>query len=363
MNVLSKALFTSVLLLNTNVIFASDNNKGDNTGASNVQIDNVKVSVVGTWSMLSQYKQFERPFWSETITENSDGAVIADVKGFNEMGLKGSEVVRLMKSGVIDFGSTVLGYLAADNPKNEAIDLAGLSPNIETAKIVSDAYKTELSELYNKTYDIKLLGLWPYSAQVLFCNTPITGLSDLKGKKIRTSNRTLAEFVGALGGVGVTMSFGEVVQSLQKGVVDCAITGSMSGYSAKWHEVTTHLYTLPLGWANVMHAVSNKAWNKLPKATQDYIEQEISGLESNIWKGAALETEQGIACNTGYGKCQSGEPANLILVEYTERESKLLDNILSDHVLPLWAERCGKPCVNKWNETIGKAIGKEINNK
>lgn len=87
-----------------------------------------QLKVVGTWSNLSQYKNFEQPFWSKEITEKSGGAITADIKGFNEMGLKGGEIGRLMKQGVIDFGSTVLGYMASDDTKNEAMDLAGLEP-------------------------------------------------------------------------------------------------------------------------------------------------------------------------------------------------------------------------------------------
>ncbi|MES9873979.1 MAG: TRAP transporter substrate-binding protein [Candidatus Sedimenticola sp. 6PFRAG7] len=320
-----------------------------------------KVSVVGTWSMLPQYKQFEKPFWSEEITEKSGGSITADVKGFNEMGLKGNEVVRLMKQGVLDFGSTVLGYLAADHPMNEAIDLAGLSPDIETARKVTDSYKESLAKLYEEKYGIKLLGIWPYSAQVLFCNAPITGLADLKGKKVRTANRTLAEFVGALGGTGVTMSFGEVVQGLQKGVVDCAITGSMSGYSAKWHEVSTHLYALPVGWSQVMHAVSLKAWKRLPADVQRFISAEIEALENRIWEAAATETVEGINCNTGAGECKSGKSAGMTLVEVSDKDREQLSKILDDVVLKAWGERCGDGCVGEWNRTIGAVVQKKIN--
>jgi len=315
--------------------------------------------VVGTWSMLPQYKDFEKPFWSQHIPEASGGAVKAEIQGFNEMGLKGDEVVRLMKSGVLDFGSTVLGYLAADDPYNEAVDLAGLNPTIETAHATSNAYKPVLEDRYADKYGIKLLGMWPYSAQVLFCNAPINSLADLEGKKVRTGNRTLAEFVGALGGTGVTISFGEVVQALQKGVVDCAITGSMSGYSAKWHEVSTHLYPLPLGWSHVMHAVSLKAWDKLDPAVQDFLTTEINGLEEKIWEAAAIETEQGISCNTG-GECAAGEPAGMTLVPVTEEDKALVNKVLKETVLPKWAERCGEECTTKFNETIGVEIDQSV---
>lgn len=324
------------------------------------ELSPTKLSVAGTWSQLSQYKQFEYPFWNDEISQKSDGKVTANIKGFNEMGLKGFEVVRLMKLGVIDFGSTVLGYLAADGPQNEGIDLAGISPNIETAKKVSEAYKPVLTKLYEKEYGIKLLGIWPYSAQVIFCNTPITGLADLKGKKVRTSGRSLAEFVTALGGTGVTMAFSEVVIALQKGVVDCAITGSLSGYSAKWHEVSTHLYALPVGWAQVIHAVSLKAWKKIDPSVRNFLEQEITDLEARIWAGAQEDTIQGVNCNTGTGDCAHGMPAGMTLVPVSDSDAQLLEKVLNETVLPKWSARCGQTCTQDWNQSIGKVLGKEI---
>jgi len=109
-----------------------------------------KVNVVGTWANLSIYKDREHPFWTKTVPDKSGGAVTADIKAFTEMGLKGGEVFRLMRNGVIDFGSTVLGYVAGDDPENEAVDLAGFSADISIARRVSESYKPTLAALYER---------------------------------------------------------------------------------------------------------------------------------------------------------------------------------------------------------------------
>ncbi|WP_210404866.1 TRAP transporter substrate-binding protein [Hahella sp. CCB-MM4] len=329
-----------------------------NAGAQ--ELPKTHLTVVGTWSNLSQYKNFEQPFWAREITEKSGGAITADIKGFNEMGLKGGEIGRLMKQGVLDFGSTVLGYLASDNPKNEAIDLAGLSPDISTARKVSDAYRPVLAKLYKEKYNVKLLGIWPYSAQVLYCKSPINGLADLQGKKVRTANRTLAEFVEAFGGTGVTLSFGEVVQAMQTGVVDCAITGALSGYSSKWYEVSHYLYALPVGWSQVVHGVSYDAWNDLDDRVKVFLEQEIASLENRIWSEAGKESEQGIACNTGHGRCDFGQSADMELVQVSRDDKVALTRVLDDVVLKKWAERCGEACAEEFNDTIGKVVSARI---
>ena len=85
------------------------------------------LKVVGGLSNLSTYNDYEKPFWTNVVPSLTNGQVTADIKGFNEMGLKGPEVLRLMSQGVIEFGTATLSYFASDNPINEAVDLAGLT--------------------------------------------------------------------------------------------------------------------------------------------------------------------------------------------------------------------------------------------
>lgn len=326
-------------------------------GAFAQEMPKTALKVVGAWGNLTQYKNFEQPFWTKEITEKSKGAITAEITPFNEMGLKGAEIFRLMRLGVIDFGSTVLGYVATDDARNEAVDLAGLSPDVATARKVSDAYKPVYDKFYRERFGVQVLGIWPYSAQVLFCNGEIKGLADLKGKKVRTGNRTLAEFVEAFGGTGVTLAFNEVVPALQNKVVDCAITGTLSGNSAKWHEVATHIYSLPLGWSHVMHAVNIKTWERLDPKVRSFVQAEIKGLEDRIWKAAAEETQQGYDCNAGKDSCTMGTKAKMTVVPVAEADRALLKKALTDTVLPKWAARCSGDCVPAWNDSIGKIVG------
>ena len=111
-------------------------------GAAHAQdLPKTQLKVVGGLSNLTAYNDYEKPFWTKTIPELSKGQVTADIKGFNEMGLKGPELLRLMSQGVIEFGTATLSYFASDNPINEAIDLAGLAPDAQTARAVTNAFE------------------------------------------------------------------------------------------------------------------------------------------------------------------------------------------------------------------------------
>lgn len=69
-----------------------------------------ELQVVGGLSNLTAYRNFEHPFWTETVPKLSDGQITATIKGFNEMGLKGPEILRLISQGVIPIG-TATGLL------------------------------------------------------------------------------------------------------------------------------------------------------------------------------------------------------------------------------------------------------------
>jgi TRAP-type C4-dicarboxylate transport system substrate-binding protein len=314
-----------------------------------------QVQVVGGLSNLTAYQNFEQPFWTKTVPELSDGQVTATIKGFNEMGLKGPEIMRLIGQGVIPIGTATLAYFASDDAINEAIDLAGIAPNVKVAREVTNAFEPVYERYYEKS-GVKVLGLSTYPGQVLFCNAPISGLADIRGKKVRTSSRTTGEFVQALGGSSVTLPFGDVVPALQNGVVDCAITGSMSGYSAKWYEVSTHLYALPINWNQQIHAANLAYWNKLDPKVQDFLQKNIRVMIDAIWDDAAKETQRGYDCNTGAQACDLPVKGKMKLVEPTEADRALLKKITAETIVPKWASRCSAECVKEWNATVGKLL-------
>ena len=105
--------------------------------------------------------------------------------------------------------------------------------------------------------------------------------------------------------------FAEVIPALEKGVVDCGITGTMSAYKAKWHQVATHAYTLRVGWGLAFGAMNMDKWNSLSDEQKAVLTTEIAALNDRMWAETATEDEVAISCITG-GACDIGEPGNEI---------------------------------------------------
>src|SRR5262245_57510515 len=56
--------------------------------------------VLGTWSNLTNWQSNEQPLWTKTIPEASKGQITANIQSVSELGLKGTELIRLLKLGL-----------------------------------------------------------------------------------------------------------------------------------------------------------------------------------------------------------------------------------------------------------------------
>ena len=316
----------------------------------------VVLKAVGTWGSLTNYQKHEGPFFNELLARVSDGQIIGEIKPQTELGLKGFEIMRLVKNGVFDFAFGLPGYVAAENAVFEGADLSSLTQDIDTQRKVADAYFPTLEKAFKEIYNAKLLMLYPFPSQTLWCNAEVNGISDLAGKKIRVYSTTLGDFVEGVGGTSVTVPFAEVIPALEKGVVDCGITGTMSAYKANWQQVATHAYTLRVGWGLAFGAMNHDKWAAMSAAQQATMQKEIVSLTDRMWAETATEDDVAISCITG-GVCEIGEPGSMKLVEPSAADLDLRDQIATSVILTRWADRCGIDCAENWNDTVGAILG------
>ncbi|MEQ8900190.1 MAG: TRAP transporter substrate-binding protein [Roseovarius sp.] len=320
------------------------------------------LSVVGSWSSLPLHKQYEAPFWTETLPEASDGEINVSLTTHNQMNLGVGDVYRLLGDGVYDVAMTVADYAVADAPELEGLDVPLVALTADEARAMVDAARPMVEDIFNDRFNSHVLAIAPYPPQVVFCNAPVTELSDLEGLKVRASGRMTAQFLEALGAEGINVSFGEVPGALQNGVVDCAVTGAGSGYSAGWWEVSTHLLPIPLGgWDSVVTAMNLDRWNSLDESTQSLIETQIkTEFEDPAWATAQDALVNDIACLTGNGDCPAGEARDMTLVEVSDADFERAREVLVNTVLPDWADRAGDDWAKRWNETVGATVGVTI---
>src|SRR5215216_2587052 len=213
----------------------------------------------------------ELPFWRKTITEASNGAISADITPLDQMGVDDKTMLRLLRLGVMDFAGMDISKMAGDDPRFEGCDLAGITLDPDKARAGCEAYRAVIDRQMQKNWNAKLLAFGGNPPQVFWCRSVLGGLSDLKGKKVRVFNNTMRDFLSGVGATAVSLAFAEVVPALNNGVVDCGVTGSLSGNTAGWPEVTKSLYPMSLGWSINVVAANTNSWNRLDKRVQSFL--------------------------------------------------------------------------------------------
>lgn len=109
------------------------------------------------------------------------------------------------------------------------------------------------------------LGFYGLNTYKLMCNTKVTNLAEVKGKRMRTSGAN-GRWARAMGGTPVSMSGSDMIEALQRGQIDCAI-GPMAWVKAySIGEYIKYVLDFPMGnFAGAAHFVMNRAaWDALP---------------------------------------------------------------------------------------------------
>ena len=226
------------------------------SGALAQDLPKTQFKVIGLNSPTPVSIHDEVPFWRKTIPEASKGAITADITPLDQMGIDDKTMLRLLKLGVMDFAGMDISKMAGDDPRFEACDLAGLTLDPDKARAACDAYREVIDRQMQKNWDAKLLAFGGNTPQVFWCRDVVSGLDGFKGKKVRVFNNTMRDFLAGVGATAVSMAFAEVVPALNNGVVDCGVTGSLSGNTAGWNEVTKSIYPMSLGWSINVLAVN-----------------------------------------------------------------------------------------------------------
>ncbi|TMI40911.1 MAG: TRAP transporter substrate-binding protein [Betaproteobacteria bacterium] len=299
----------------------------------------------------------EVPFWRETLPKASNGAISADITPLDQMGIDDKTMLRLLRLGVMDFAGMDISKMAGDDPRFEGCDLAGITLDADKARAGCEAYRSVIDRQMQKNWNARLLAFGGNPPQVFWCRGLLGGLSDLKGKKVRVFNNTMRDFLGGIGATAVSMAFAEVVPALNNGVVDCGVTGSLSGNTAGWPEVTKSLYPMSLGWSINVMAVNLASWNRLDKRVQNFLLEQVQAYENKMWTTLKKATAEADNCNTGRQPCTMGKLAHITIVPVKPAEAETHKKLVEGAVLAGWAKRCGGECAAEWNNTVGKTLG------
>jgi len=300
--------------------------------------------------------------WARKLERMSGGRMEVIDRFSEEAGVSIFQMLTLLRSGLVDITTGGFAMASGEFPIGEGGDLPGLHKDMAQGMEIMDAFVPAIQAKFAKAWNAKFLAVFPIPPQVLYCNGDPRGFADLAGMKVRVYSAATTDFFNYVGAQPTAISFGEVYTALERGVVDCGLTGTNAALGAGWHEVTDTLINVPILYSFNFYAASLDAWDRFPSDVTDYLEYHFAnGIRKAVVDDVANTAVNDVACLTGSDACpdgwRGGAKGSLFEVTRSPADSTLIANALVDVVLPGWIDRCGSDCKDIWNQTVAPIVG------
>lgn len=163
-------------------------------------------------------------------------------------------------------------------------------------------------------------------ARNLFTTKEITGLSDIKSRKIRVpETQLMMDTMKALGAEPTPISYSELYSSLQSGVVDGAENGYPGYDSNKFYEVAPYYLLSGHTFSPGVVLMAEAKWNALSPEDQKILLE--AGQKASDWNKGEIEAEE-IALRA------SLEEKGVTIIEMTPEDTAAAQTACE----PVWAD-------------------------
>jgi TRAP-type C4-dicarboxylate transport system substrate-binding protein len=128
-----------------------------------------------------------------------------------------------------------------------------------------------MDEYLLEKFKIRTFFHWAMPPQNLWTVKPVKTLDDLKGKKIRAWNPEQVTMLKTFGAIPVSISSAEVPTSLQRGVIDGAITSALSVNDWKLYDFVHYGLMINFAMGHQFVLMNSSEFNKLPQDVKEIL--------------------------------------------------------------------------------------------
>lgn len=272
--------------------------------------------------------------WAEKVTKESQGRIKFQIYPSMQLGGTPQQLFDQVKDGVADIVWTLPGYTAGRFPMTEVFELPFMMTDAQsTSKALWEYVNGPAAKEYA---GVKLLAVHVHGPGAFhMVNKPIKTLADLKGRKIRASNRQVSRTLSALGATPVNMPVTQLGDALSKNVVDGALLPFEVVPTIKVNELTRFStdFEKPFYTSTFIFAMNQASYEKLPADLKKIIDNN-SGLEASAQAGKAS---------------QAGDEPGLASVK--ARHTPV--NTIPQSEILVW-EKTLEPVTNQWIKEVGE---------
>lgn len=219
------------------------------------------------------YIQQDQDF-ADAVRERTNGLVNITVYAAGELPYSATEFAQLVSDGTIEMAAVPSSYISGECPTTAVSAwpmLAGAIEEIDTA--LDAALPFAQAELNSK--NIEIVGSQSFPMQTMFgTGKAPESLEDLKGLKMRVFDPYQADLLAAVGISPISMVMSEVASSMQKNVINSALTGVIGAYEAKWYDFIDWGYLMPVAASNCYLVINKDLLDGLPEEIQQIIYEE-----------------------------------------------------------------------------------------
>lgn len=174
----------------------------------------------------------------------------------------------LVRKGVADISVALLGLTPGRFPKMELLDMAGVVDTGVGADVAVPASAAVLdladSHLKKELAGVKLLNITVLPNPIVLTKGEISGLDELKDKRIRHPGPAHSKTLEALGAVPTFVPSTEMSEALARGTVDGVLTGYAGIRSFKLMDSAEYVIELASGGMTFAVVMNQKAYDKIP---------------------------------------------------------------------------------------------------
>jgi TRAP-type C4-dicarboxylate transport system substrate-binding protein len=217
-----------------------------------------------TTSYLAAVKPFV-----DAVNAEGKGLVQIDVFFSGALGKDLAQQPQLVIDGTADIAYVVPGLTRDRFADNAIIEMPGVFGSMrESTRVFTRLVAANALQGYE---DYFVIGAYATEPETIHSKTPITSLSDLKGKRFRVNNPGEAAALEAFGALPVLMPVNQIAESIDRGSLDgTAVSPSpLIDYGIK--RVATYHYLLGISGAPLMVLMSRKSFDALPASAQAII--------------------------------------------------------------------------------------------
>jgi len=255
--------------------------------------------------------------WADRVRTETQGEVHITLHPGGSLGFKGPEMISAIRDGLIPIGDVLLNQQTGENPTFGLESQPYLIAEFEDLQRFNKLFRPLLDELLAQ-HNQKALFAIPWPQQQIFTKDPIANIEDMRGLRIRSSDKQATEIFAAAGMTPVQLPWGEVIPALAAGTIHAVGTSSPSAVDGSFWELLKYAYPIRQTWNTNIVSVNLDAWKKLTPAQQETLTRLGQEMEPGFWQ-TARQTDTAMMAKLSANGMVMGEVSAELRAELAKR--------------------------------------------